>query len=589
MQRPLSFFNWSLRKALDAEPDNFAKARIKIIFTVLLFTLAKILVAGITALVAGQTMQTTRAAITLVVYVALVKLLLGMPTRMKAVAQVMLIAGTATIWVNVFVFTHAINLVTLQFIFMIILSGYYMLGSTWGIIYSFLGVAPVMMVLTLGDKLDIYTANAPQQIASPGFEIVVVLNFVTIIVAHYLFFKAFRSSLREKEELNDQLHVSVEEANQLAISRSNFLSTISHELRTPLNAVIGTSELLMDDKPEDRQRENLKILHSSALDLLALINNVLDFNKIDSDKLELEKVPVRLDEFVQNVCAGLKIRATAKSLRFDLVIDNCVQKLFVSTDPTRLSQVLYNLIGNAIKFTEQGGITVHLDCTQETDDSIGVLFSITDTGIGIHPDKHAAIFDVFAQAESHVTRKYGGTGLGLPIVKQLLPIFDSKIELESTPGKGSRFFFTINFTKAQAPVIEQNATEAVNLSKLNILVAEDNEVNRVIIRKQLSTLNVTPVIVENGVLAYNAWLSGQFDAILLDLHMPEADGYDTIKRIRAYSESAKANTHAIAFTASINEKEQILDAGFNDFLYKPANIKHLREKLEELALRAGKA
>ncbi|MCD6064426.1 MAG: response regulator [Flavipsychrobacter sp.] len=587
MQQPLSFFNWSLRKALDAETDNFAKARIKIIFTILCFSLAKIFVAIVTGASAGQPLQIVRGFIALFFYVFLVKLLLGAPSRMKLIAQIMMLIGVVTVWTNVFVFIHTINLITLQFVFMIVLSGFYMLGSSWGTFYSIVSILPVMAVMLAGHDTSLYSANVPQQLASPGLEIVVTLNFITIIVAHYLFFKAFRSSLNDKEQLNGQLRHSVAEANSLAVSRSNFLSTISHELRTPLNAVIGTTELLIDDTPEDRQKENLKILHSSALDLLSLINNVLDFNKIDSDKLELEMMPVRLDEFVQNVCAGLRIKATAKSLRFNVHIDDCARNQHVSTDPTRLAQILYNLVGNAIKFTEQGSIDINLSCTTRTDDSIGVLFSIADTGIGIHPGKHAAIFDVFTQAESHVTRKYGGTGLGLPIVKQLLPLFDSQIELESTPGKGSRFFFTINFAKAQAPVIEHAAETSVNLSKLNILVAEDNEVNRVIIKKQLRTLNVTPVIVENGVLAYDAWLSGQFDAVLLDLHMPEADGYDTIKRIRN-SKSAKASTHAIAFTASINEKEQILEAGFDDFLYKPANIKHLREKLEELALRAGK-
>jgi signal transduction histidine kinase len=584
MHSSLPFFNWSLKKALDTEPDTFIKARIRIIFTILIFGIIKSAIAAISATVAAQLEQNIRAVISLVLYTGLAKVLLWSPRHARLVAHVMLCAGIAVVLSSLLFYTRQINLISLQFIFMIMLSSFYTIGRRAGLVYSSLAALPVVYTLIIGGPINIFQ-ESPERLASPGSELIAILNFVTITMAHYLFFHAFQANVEEKEKLNLQLQHSAEEATKLATSRSNFLSTMSHELRTPLNAVIGSAELLIKDKPEERQKENLGILHSSALDLLSLINNVLDFNKIDSDKLQLERVPVKLAELVQNVCAALKIRAHGKGLKFALEIDEQLKSVYVSTDPTRLSQVLYNLVGNAIKFTEEGSVYIKLSCAEIRAGNTRVLFSVSDTGVGISRDKHEAIFDAFTQGSADVSRKYGGTGLGLPIVKQLLLLFGSKIELESAPGKGSRFSFSLLLPIVQAPAAtgaEPIAEQPGNLSHLKILIAEDNEINRMIIKKQLATLNIEPVLVEDGAAAYEAWLSNHFDAVVLDLHMPISDGYETVTRIRAYDEIPKANTHVIAFTASVNEADKILAAGFNDILYKPANIKDLREKLEVL-------
>ncbi len=587
MHNTLPFFNWSLKKALNTEPDNFIRARIRIIFTILIFSILKAAIAVTCASAAGQERQQQRAFIAVIIYLSLLKIILWVPSRAKVLAHIMLTAGIVLIFTNLFFYAHQINLVTLQFLFMIIVCGFYTISARAGFAYSIIAAFPVVFFLLSGGNIVIDSADLSQELASPGTELIAILNFVSIIIAHYLFLRAFQANIKEKEALNVQLARSAEEANHLAVSRANFLSTMSHELRTPLNAVIGTAELLIKDKPEEKQEENLKILQSSALDLLSLINNVLDFNKIDSDNLQLEKVPVKLSELVQNVCAALRIRAHGKGLKFTLDIEEQLKNIYVSTDPMRLSQVLYNLVGNAIKFTETGSVFVKLSCAEMRTGNAKVLFSISDTGVGISKDKYETIFELFTQADSDTTRKYGGTGLGLPIVKQLLLLFGSKIELESTPTKGSRFYFTLPLQIVQSPSNENVAPEqdnetAVNLSHLRILVAEDNEINRMIIKKQLATFNIEPIIVEDGALAYNAWLAEHFDMVVLDLHMPISDGYETINRIRTYTEVPKANTHVIAFTASVNEREKIIAAGFNDILYKPANIKDLREKLELL-------
>lgn len=558
----------------------------RIIYAILLFSILKTFVVIGFGGAAGQWLQVTRAVIACVIYVVLVKVLLYKPVYLKGLTHVMILVGVLVVWTNIFVYAHKINLVTVQFVYMIALSSFFVLGSRYGIFYAVAGILPVVLFLFFHGNAGIYAPGSPQEFVSPGFEIIVILNFISLVVSHYLFFEAINVNIGEKEKLNRKLQSSIAEANELAESKSNFLSTMSHELRTPLNSVVGISELLLEDKPEERQKENLTILQFSALDLLSLINNILDFNKIDSDKLALEQVPVRLAEFMQNICAVLRIKANNKHLQLRLEVDEGLKKMNIVTDPIRLSQVMYNLIGNAIKFTEKGSVTVKLSLVKKTESEAEVLFSIADTGIGIHPDKHEQIFELFTQAESHLTRKHEGTGLGLAIVKKILALFGSRIELESSQGRGSRFFFTIPFVIAAVDASNNAPTagQKADLSHLRILIAEDNDVNRMILMKQMDKLKVKPVIVENGEDAYEAFVAGDFDLIFLDLHMPVSDGYQAIEQIRALP-APKGDVHIIAFTASVTEQQKIIDAGFDDYLYKPVNMSDLREKLEKIAVR----
>jgi two-component system, sensor histidine kinase len=496
----------------------------------------------------------------------------------------MLSAGLLIVITNIFVYTHTVNLLTVQFVFMMVLCSYYTLGTKWGVIYSVAGVLPVVIFLALPGNNAIYGTSNDKELVSPGFEILAILNFASILLAHYFFYSAFDSNVKEKEQLNEKLRLSVAKANKLAASRSDFLSTMSHELRTPLNSVIGITELLLQDNPEERQKENLRILQSSSQDLLSLINNVLDINKIDSEKVVLELTPFNLSLLIRNICSGLRVKAEDKKLRLELIIDERLENIHVTSDPTRLSQVIYNLAGNAIKFTATGKISIQLKCISKTHKDIEVLFCVSDTGVGIHPDKHTAIFEMFTQAESHTTRNYGGTGLGLAIVKQVLNLFHSKIEVESTPGKGSVFSFIIKFATTE-DVENRSLIKKTNpsLDHLKLLVAEDNDINKMIIRKQLNNLNVFPVIVDNGEQAYAANLADTFDAIFVDLHMPMMNGYETAKKIRASADEKKAKVYLIAFTASVTEQQHIFETGFDDFLYKPVSMDDLREKLEKIA------
>jgi two-component system, sensor histidine kinase len=584
MNTPLPFFNWSLKKALDVSPDNFTRARINIIFTILIISLVKTFVVIGTGYWGDQPSQLIRAVIAMLLYVVLIKLLLYLPLQIRLYSHLMLLAGLLIVVSSLFIYTHTINLLTVQFVFMMILCSFYTLGSKWGIGYSIAGVLPIAIFLALPGSNSIYGNPNDKELISPGFEILAVLNFVSILLAHYFFYRAFDSNVKEKEQLNEQLRLSVAKANRLAASRSDFLSTMSHELRTPLNSVIGITELLLLDKPEERQKENLKILQSSSHDLLSLINNVLDINKIDSEKMELEMTPFDLSVLIRNICSGLRVKAEDKQLQLQLNIDDQLENLLINSDPTRLSQVIYNLAGNAIKFTSTGRVNIQLKCLEKKANSVDVLFSISDTGVGIHPDRHAAVFETFTQAESHTTRNFGGSGLGLSIVKQVLNLFGSVIQLESSLGSGSTFSFVIKFdTATNAAITIPSKDERPSLEHLKLLIAEDNDINKMIIRKQLNNLNIFPVIVDNGEEAYKANLADTFDAIFIDLHMPVMNGYETAKQIRASSDAKKSTVFLVAFTASVTEQQHILDTGFDDFLYKPVSTDELRKKLERIA------
>jgi signal transduction histidine kinase/CheY-like chemotaxis protein len=585
MPTPLRFANWSLRKALLTVPDSFTRARVRIVYILLLFSLVKGGVVIAASFYVYQPEQIPRAIAALIAYGFLMKILLTYPNKLLLVSHIMVGTAIILIYTNVFLYTHRVNLITLQFVFMTMLGSFYALGNRPGIIYSALAAAPVLAFLfTNGTFLRVGTI--PHELASPAFEIITTLNFITIGFAHYYFFKAFHDNIGEKELLNQQLQVAVGEAKKLAEARSSFLAMMSHELRTPLNSVVGVTELMQEDG-HHQQEENLGILRNSALDLLSLINNILDINKLDSGKLQLETVSFNLYQHVDNICSALSIKARDKKLKLVFEAEDALKDITITSDPTRLSQVLYNLIGNAIKFTEHGSVTVKMVTEGPADNKIDVRFSVADTGIGIHADRHHVIFESFTQAEPDTTRKYGGTGLGLSIVQQVLTLFNSGINLHSEPGKGATFFFTLSFDIVSRAAGEVAGSPVQNrlLDHLKILVAEDNDINTLVLQKQLDNLKVSSVMVTDGIQAYEAYINGDYDAVLLDLDMPGWNGYETTQRIRSYSDPAKSDAYLIAFTASVSEQSHIIEQGFNDFLYKPVSIKDLREKLEKVPAR----
>lgn len=580
MEHTLSFFNWSLNKLVLTEKDAFNRARIKILFTILSFSILKAFVAFQSAWQSGQSFNIKRSSILFIVILIIIKLLLAKRMGIKLITHSMTLLALFLIWSNIFVYVQAVNLVTIQFIFMIILSSFYLLEKKFALMYSFLSLLPIVLLPILGQGLDFPLTN---RLSSPGYEIIVIINFITIITTHYLFQQAFIATIVEKQALNNQLHLAVEEANKATESKSYFLSTMSHELRTPLNSVIGISELLLKSAYDKDQKENLGILRFSAMNLHTLINDILDYNKLGSEKLLLESVSVNVSELMNDLTAGLAFQAKEKNIAFIQEIDKSLNNEFVITDPTRLTQIIYNLAGNAVKFTERGHVSLSLKTLDLSHDIIDIRFSVTDTGIGISEEKQVAIFEPFTQASTSTTRDFGGTGLGLAIVKQLLALFESEINLKSVPGSGSTFSFDISFKRAVKPASTSNSDSEMesDLGYLKILVAEDNPVNRLLMSKVFTKWNNKPDFAINGQEAVEKAALNAYDIILMDLHMPVLNGYEATKAIREFDDSDKSNVTIIALTASAsaNLSGKIKDAGMNDFVLKPFRLNDLHEKL----------
>ncbi|MBD3628030.1 PAS domain S-box protein [Cyclobacterium sp.] len=398
------------------------------------------------------------------------------------------------------------------------------------------------------------------------------------------YYTGIARDITKLKETQKELFKAKEKAEFALNAKSQFLSVMSHEIRTPMNAVIGLSHLLLEDNPREDQLENLRTLQFSAENLLGLINDILDFNKIDSGKLILEKVPFEPKNLINRIIHSYAYQLRDKSLEIIYEPDFGLPKLLIG-DPVRIAQILNNLISNAIKFTDQGYIKISLDLISQKENRVKVRFTVKDTGIGIATSKIKSIFDAFTQASSDTTRKYGGTGLGLAIVKKLTKLFGTDIHLESKLGVGSTFWFEVDFEK-QDELPELSAKDVIEwngkLGDKKILVAEDNQVNQVLLKKFLSKWGVGEIVfAANGKIALDHFFKNDFDLVLLDLQMPEMDGFEVARIIRKLDLLSKRNVPIIALTASslLEVKEQLEASGMDDYISKPFTPENLYGKI----------
>ena len=388
--------------------------------------------------------------------------------------------------------------------------------------------------------------------------------------------------ITDKKQAEILLIDAKEEALQLSKAKDMFISVMSHEIRTPLNAVIGMSRLLQEDHHLEEQEENLSVLKFSAENLMNLINDVLDFTKIETGNIELESAEVNLRELIDGITKSMQFRVSDKSIYLKGNVDEAVPDI-VMGDRTRICQILLNLAGNSVKFTEEGGITIDLKVIEQTQNNVTVRFAVNDTGIGIAADKIDTIFESFKQAEADTTRKYGGTGLGLAITKKLVELHGSRIHVDSTPGKGSSFSFTVRFNKGQVQDNSDTNKNAVETElQLNVLVVDDNQINRLLINKVMTKWGTTVDFAENGLEAV-AKIEGKadYDVVLMDIHMPIMGGLEATEIIRSKSETYFQQLPIIALTASMltSEVNEITRAGMNDYILKPFDPKGLYDKL----------
>jgi signal transduction histidine kinase/ActR/RegA family two-component response regulator len=380
------------------------------------------------------------------------------------------------------------------------------------------------------------------------------------------------------------------EAERLAQARTEFLANMSHEIRTPMNGVLGMLNLLKDTPLTDEQRDLLQTAETSAQHLLEILNDILHLAKIEAGQMKLERTPTDLKRLVRETCEMVRPQARLKGilLREELPTD----ELYALADPTRLRQILLNLLSNAVKFTERGEVVARLIQREASADNEHALrFEVQDTGIGIPPDKQQQIFEPFRQADGSTTRKYGGTGLGLAICKKLVELMGGQMGVVSQVGEGSTFWFEVVLPVSEAPAhvrLEQQlrAAEQTPLTGLRVLVAEDNLVNQKVIRRTLEKWGVEVQIANHGREALE-WLSREpFHLVLMDCQMPEIDGYEATRRIRAYEQPRGLHIPIIALTANAlaGDREKCLECGMDDYLTKPVNPDMLWEKLTQWGL-----
>jgi signal transduction histidine kinase len=438
--------------------------------------------------------------------------------------------------------------------------------------FHFQGVAPM-----LNQRHELTAVRKSKE------EFPIELTVTAIVDDNESYYSAFIRDISSRKQREQELVQMKEKAEQAAKAKSQFLSVMSHELRTPLNAVIGITHLLLQSQPREDQQEDLRTLQFSGESLLHIINDILDFTKLDSGKIELSAIDFNLRELTQSLYQSFSFKAKEKNIVFDVEYDQRMP-FYVKGDNFRLSQVLNNLISNAIKFTHEGFVKLKVEMVESDGTHFITRFSVIDSGIGIPEEKQEKIFEQFTQADSDTTRLYGGTGLGLSISARLVELMGSQILVSSTPGKGSDFNFTLSLQLGHHSDPAVDPPKVVSRSndpfrnKL-ILLAEDNTFNANIARRFITGWGAQLDVVVDGRQALEFVSRRKYDLILMDVQMPELDGFSCTRKIRKHFKEVPI----LAITASPKNEiiSEIMACGMNDFVSKPFKPNELRNKLLE--------
>lgn len=403
---------------------------------------------------------------------------------------------------------------------------------------------------------------------------------VMLLVGSFLYQLQYR--MHNLKQLNSELEAETDKAERAAKAKSSFLAAMSHELRTPMNGVLGISQLIAEETKEPVTKEHIKVILDSGQHLMTILNDILDFSKVEENKLELEKAPFHLEQVLTPVCSAIQPLIDEKSI--ELIVENDVPNNTEFTgDCARLRQILFNLAGNAVKFTNEGHVLIRTELNGEDKQ---LLIIVSDTGIGIAPDKQGRVFNSFEQADSSTTRRFGGTGLGLAIVKKLTELMGGSITLKSVEGVGTQFIVTlpIPWNESEKPSPQHTPVQTRSTQNLRILLAEDNRVNALVAKGFCEKLGHAVDVAENGLVAVEKARDNDYDLILMDNHMPEMNGVEATRFIR---EKLGVKTLLFAYTADVFREahDHFIAAGADHVLTKPLQRESFADALKQFSAR----